>query len=98
MRCTVTGTQEFYTVNTRMFVGVYPTGIIYADRKRERGGDYARLGFLCFRTLELDIEHDCPPELRPEIVEAAAGIQARKGEEFPISACGQTVLLGPCAK
>jgi hypothetical protein len=86
------------STDQRIFAGIYPTGIVYADRKRERGGDYARLAFLSFDTLELDIEPDCPRTLRQQIIEDAARIQARKGEDFQISQAGQTVLLGSRAK
>jgi hypothetical protein len=78
----------------RVFVGIFPTGVSYADRKRQVAGDYARLAFLSFDTLELTFQPDCPQQLRQEIIDDAATIQARKGEQFETSACGQTVLLG----
>ena len=78
----------------RIFRGVYPAGIVYADRTRERHGDYPRLAFLPFQSLELEIEPDCPDALRAEIIADAAILQARRGEEFVTSACGQTVRLG----
>lgn len=77
-----------------LFAGIFPCGIVYADRKREKGGDYARCAFLPFSSLELQIERDCPKELRDEIIKDAAAIQARKGERFAISSCGQSVILG----
>lgn len=78
----------------RLFIGVYPTGLVYADRERERHGDYVRCGFLSYRSLALELERDCPAVLRDEIVRHAQGIQARRGEEFEVSSSGQTVLLG----
>jgi hypothetical protein len=78
----------------RLFIGVYPTGISYADRSREKHGDYARCAFLSFRTLDLEIEPDCSAALRTLIVKDAAKIQARRGEQYQVSASGQTVLLG----
>lgn len=78
----------------RIFAGIYPEGIVYADRHRERGGDYVRLAFLSFGTLKLEIEKDCPEELRRRIVADAERIQARKGEAFQISTSGQTIALG----
>ena len=78
----------------RIFAGVSPGGIVYADRTREVGGDYKRLAFLPFKSLELEFERDCPHELRPAIEADAATIQARRGEYFQISTCGQGVLLG----
>jgi hypothetical protein len=86
-------------MDSRIFVGVYPTGIFYADRQCQRSGDYARLAFLSFDTLELTLEPDCwPEELRKQIIDHAALIQARKGERFQVSTAGQTVLLGSRAK
>lgn len=81
-------------VAERIFAGIYPEGIVYADRHRERGGDYARLAFLSFGTLKLEIEKDCPDELRRQIVAEAGRIQVRKGEPFQISTSGQTITLG----
>jgi hypothetical protein len=78
----------------RLFAGIYPGGVVYADKLREKGGDYARLAFLSFSSLDLQVEPDCPKELRDEIVKDAAVIQARRGERFNISTCGQQVVLG----
>lgn len=78
----------------RLFSGVYPCGIVYADRHREKGGDYARLAFLPYDTLQLTIEVDCPAELRALIEADAAAIQARSGQSYQVSTCGQTVMLG----
>lgn len=81
-------------MKNRLFQGVFPTGIVYADRARERHGDYVKVAFLSYRTLQLEIEKDCPEELRSLVLESAAAIQARRGEEFQISTVGQTVVLG----
>lgn len=82
------------TVRDKLFTGVYPCGLVYADRTREVDGDYARLAFLDYGTLVLEIEDNCPDDLRKEITASAAAMQARKGEDFKISACNQTVKLG----
>jgi len=81
-----------------LFIGIFPAGVSYADRTRERRGDFVRLAFLTYDTLELTIEADCPPALRQRIVDDAARIQARKGQSFPISTGGQTVELGSRVK
>ena len=78
----------------RLFAGVYPCGVVYADKQREKGGDYARCAFLSYSSLQLQIERDCPAVLRDEIIKDAAAIQARRGERFSISSCGQSVVLG----
>lgn len=81
-------------LKARIFSGIYPAGIVYADRCREKGGDYARLAFLPFDTLELEFATDCPGALKTLIEQDAARIQAQIGQEFQVSTCGQTVLLG----
>ena len=81
-------------MNARIFSGLFPHGIAYSDRGREVAGDYARLAFLSYHTLELSVEMDCPADLEVEIRRDAAGYQARKGELLRVSTCGQTVLLG----
>lgn len=78
----------------RLFIGVFPTGISYADRGREKDGDYARCAFLDYDTLTLKFERDCPASLRPEIERHAAGIQARRGESYPTSSSGHSAILG----
>ncbi len=78
----------------RVFIGNYPAGLIYADRCRKKRGDYAQLAFLSYFTLKLDIEPDCPDILRPYIEEHAATLQARRGEPYQVSSCGQYVILG----
>ena len=78
----------------RLFAGRYPCGIVYADRSHEVGGDYKRLAFLPYRTLVLEVEADCPEDLRHHIVLDAERYQAMLGEPLQISTCGQTVTLG----
>lgn len=78
----------------RLFIGVFSTGIGYADRTRERDDDFARLGFLSFRSLDLDIEPDCPDDLAADIRTHAATIQAMRGQDYQVSTVGQTVRLG----
>jgi len=80
--------------NERLFIGVYPAGIVYADRKKEEHGDYKRLAFLPYDTLELDIKKGVPASLRKEILAHAMRIQSMKGQPFSTSASGSTVMLG----
>lgn len=89
----------------RLFSGVYPGGIVYADRGVSEGGDYARVAFLPYGTLELQWTRPASP-LRDVVLAAAARMQAQRGEYFALSAtaargpdgrllgCGQTVRLG----
>ena len=81
-------------VRERLFSGIYPCGIVYADRKVEVAGDYKRLGFLSYATLQLDLEADCPADLREPIIRDAAAIQAREGQRFRVSSSDQFVMLG----
>ena len=81
----------------RLFIGVFPAGLVYADRKREEHGDYMTLAFLSYATLKLEwrpASANIPRPLWNEIKEHAIGIQRRKGEQFQVSATGQTVMLG----
>jgi hypothetical protein len=82
-------------VSGRLFSGVYPCGIVYADRYVEVAGDYKRLAFLAYDTLALSIEKDCPADLRARIVADAATFQAKRGQRFGIDSSGSnSVVLG----
>ena len=86
--------KTFRSPEDRLFCGVYPTGLVYSDRSKEVRGDYARLAYLNFQSLKLEIEKDCPPDLRELIEKNAGEIQARRGEMFPLDECGHFVILG----
>jgi len=83
-------------LDDRLFIGTYPTGIRYADKKRERDGDYLPLAFLPFKelTLEWQPRVSVPLDLRYQIERHAERIRARRGEDFQVSTSGQTVKLG----
>ena len=81
------------TLSDRWFSGIYPAGIVYADRAIEIDHDYKRVAFLPYATLELEIADPASP-LLDRVKADAAAMQARRGEHFRISSCGQTVLLG----
>ena len=78
----------------RLFIGVFPCGISYADRQSEVNGAYKKVAFLPYATLALEFRAACPEELRDEIVADAARIQAKRGQWFQISASGQGIILG----
>jgi len=78
----------------RLFIGCYPTGIVYADRAHEVDGDYKSLGYQNYQTLELELRPGCPPELAELIQADASRMQSMRGQFFPTSACGQGVTLG----
>jgi hypothetical protein len=76
-----------------LFIGVFPGGIVYCDRTQEEHGDYRKVAFLGYRSLELQV-YQPESALLPRIRKDAAEMQAQRGRQFAISACGQTVTLG----
>lgn len=80
--------------NDPIFRCIMSTGWWWSDRTREEHGDYAKLAFLSFSKLELEIFPGCPKAWRPKIEAEAAAYQARKGEAYQISTAGQTITLG----
>lgn len=82
-------------VSERLFIGIYPGGVVYADRKRQEGGDYKRVAFLPYDTLELMVAPGSHPKALLDAVKRdAEKIAARRGELFVVSSSGQTVRLG----
>ena len=82
------------TLSDEIFVGIFPTGLVYADTSYEVDGDYAKLAFLSFGTLVLDVEQRATKEQARQIRNHAARLRARPGEEYRISQSGQTIVLG----
>ena len=80
-------------MSDRLFIGIYPAGIVYADRSTQEHGDYKKLAFLSYATLSLVVYH-CPVELLAEIHGHASDVIAQRGKQFKVSASGQTVTLG----
>ena len=80
-------------IKSRLFMGVYPCGIVYADMAIEEHGDFKRVAFLPYSTLVLDVDAPKSP-LMPAVLDDVKRMQALKGTEYRVSECGQTVLLG----
>lgn len=78
-------------MNPRLFIGVYPAGIVYADRQTEEHGDYKRLAFLPYHGMRLELASDCPPDLADQIRASAKKYEGQT--ELQTSACGQTARL-----
>ena len=78
----------------QVFVGIFPGGISYADTSKEEGGDYKRLAFLSYRTLELEIRESCPSDLAEAIRSHAAVYQENPGAALEVSGCHQLVRIG----
>lgn len=85
-------------IQQRLFIGVYPCGLVYADRSREENGDYVKLAFLPYDTLELDLKSACPEDLGSHIKSDALHMQSMRGQKYRISSTGQTVTLGSKVK
>lgn len=79
----------------RLFIGVYPGGIVYSDRWVEDKAtrDYTGLAFLPYHTLELEYSTRIHP-LIPKVEAHALTLIEKRGQPFEISGCGQTVILG----
>ena len=78
----------------RLSIGLYPAGIVYADRKIEERGDYRRVGFLPYDTLVFQPHKVTDKGLLDQARRHAATIQAKRGERFQVSTVGQYVILG----
>ena len=86
------------THNARLFIGVFPGGISYADSTVEEHGDYKKLAFLPYDTLVLDLKPGVSAALAKAIKAHAATIRARKGQHFATDTSGHYVVLGKSAK
>jgi len=85
--------KPIHEKHDRLFCGCYPGGLVWADRDRLVGGDYRRLAFMSYETLELQLEGRVPEALRARIVADAAEIQAKRGQSFQIAG-NMSVILG----
>lgn len=81
-------------INEILFIGVFSTGISYADRTQEEYGDYKKIAFLRFDDLILELKNQCPQYLWSDLIKHANNVISRKGEEYQISTSGQTITLG----
>ena len=85
---------QIRTKTDPIFLAIMPTGWWWTDRTREEHGDYAKLAFLSFSKLELEIFKGCPEDLRERIEKQAEKFRAMSGEDYQISSSGQTIRLG----
>lgn len=69
----------------RLFIGCYPTGLVYADRQVEEHGDYRRLAYLNYGTLKLDLEDNIPKELEDRIKKDHEKMLSMKGQPYQIA-------------
>jgi hypothetical protein len=80
--------------DSRLLIAYFPAGIGYADKSREKHGDYMRIAFLSYRSLQFEAEKGADMKLVEQARQHAASIQAMRGQELQTTACGQTVILG----
>lgn len=78
----------------RLFIGVYSTGLSFADKGTEEGGDYRKLAFMPYRTLNVEFYGTCDQDIKKDILDVVATMQRRKGRFYETSTCGQGVILG----
>lgn len=81
------------TIPDRLFCCCMPTGWVWSDREVEEHGDYRRLAYMNYGTLELDLEPRVPKELERRIMADAFELSQRRGERYAI-ACNITITLG----
>jgi len=85
--------QVFWSRYENLFIGMFPTGIVYADKRKCKGGDYKRIAHLSFTTLDITV-YDEGNDLMPLVMEDVEGYLEKRGQEIEISSSGQTVTLG----
>jgi hypothetical protein len=97
----MTQVQTEGTAQERLFIGITPTGIKYADREVEDQGDYKVVAFLPFDTLKAELRTQdkayiasLPPAFKARVNEDVKAMRAKAGQEFAIDASGHTVRLG----
>ncbi len=78
----------------RLFAGLYPCGIVYADRGIEEHGDYKKIAFLPYDTLKLEVY---APE-SPLMTSINADVSKyQKGQSLQIAG-NCTIILGGAIK
>lgn len=87
----VAAQKKTYTKDD-LFIGNFPTGLVYANKAKEIAGDYQRLAYLNYRTLQLEIEKACPAELLVHIKSHHAEIMKLRHTVYPIAGNMQVVL------
>ena len=81
-------------IESALFAGIYPTGIYYADKRREINGDYLNIGHIFFSDLKYEIKENCPKDIKPLVEKDIQRIIGMRGQQYNISGCGQMVTLG----
>lgn len=74
-------TREKEEISKRLFIGIFPGGITYADRETEENGDYKKVAFLPYDSLELKF-YNCPENLIDIIKGDAAQYHAGQNLQY----------------
>lgn len=82
------------TPEEAMFAGKFPAGIVYADMRRTKCGDYVHVAFLSYRTLELHVYQTMRDDMRPLVMAHAEKLQGMRGQSYQVSTSGQCTKLG----
>lgn len=93
LRETEKAQRKGMTLEQRLFVGKYPNALVYGDMAREKNGDFLRVANLYYSDLTVKIYEEKSP-LLPMVLADIERVQAMKGQQYQVSASGQTVLLG----
>lgn len=78
-----------------MFCGIYPCGLVFADKSLMEAGDYKDLAFINYRTLKITWRaKKMSHEFRRYIISEAKNLRSMRGQQYQISSCGQYIILG----
>lgn len=69
---------------SNLFIACFPTGLVYCDKSREVDGDYIKVAYLNYGTLDLSVYEPRSP-LMPDVKADAEQMQSRSGEQFQIA-------------
>ena len=75
-----------------LFIGHYPTGFVYANKRKEVSGDYKRVAYLNYDTLVLELEKDCPADLKALVEAHHKDVQKLRHTVYRIAGNMTTVL------
>ncbi len=76
----------------RLFIGVYPAGLVFCDMGVLVNGDYKPLAFLGYDDITLEWEDGVSERWKARIEAHAA--QYKAGDVMQVSTCGQTITWG----
>lgn len=81
-------------IEARLLCCNMATGVYWVDRGKEEHGDYARVVSIDYSTLTITQYPRAHPQLVAVAKQQAQDIQKKRGDEYQLSAVGQTITLG----